>query len=146
MTTERWRNQSEVYRYFASSCANLDFSGEAAEAMFNYESVGEPLIDYSVKGDNNLYNGFAVGKHQMDVTLAAWVEDIKKGYLLKAEILDDDEIPELAKIKVKDVLQGTSIWYDKKMFDNCAGDGLMRYAATDEIVSGEDYKRIMEAC
>ena len=132
--TPRWLKQSEVYKYFASDYDNLDFSKAAAEDMFNYESVGSPLIDYSTKSAQGLFNGYAVGKHQMDITLADWVDDIKRGYLLKTEILNDKSIPELAKVKIEDVLQGTSIWYDKCMIDACSGDTNWRYAATDDLV------------
>lgn len=104
--SKKWWNTAEAYKYFAQGFGNLDFSDEAAQNMYNYESQGKPLIKYNELQENGMYNGYAVGKHWMDVTLTMWKEDISDGILLKVELLEDSEIPTKVKEIVEKIEQG----------------------------------------
>lgn len=88
----------EAYKYFARDFADTaDFSDEAKKNMYSYETFGRPRVKYSEITPNGLYNGFAIGKHWMDVTLSMWREDIQSGFLTKYEIYNDPDIPDFIK-------------------------------------------------
>lgn len=80
--SKKWLRMATLYRRFAIDFKFADFSDEAAADMFAWESQGVPI-------PNNIENGFAMGKKWMDVTISAWLEDIKKGLLFAQELLDD---------------------------------------------------------
>jgi hypothetical protein len=67
--TRKWIKMSEVYMFFASDYPRLDFSRQAAQEMFESESSGKTLDDWQT-------NGYAVGKHWMDVTVGQWRKDM----------------------------------------------------------------------
>lgn len=54
-----------------------DFSISALEECFNHESHG---AEYSRN------NGYINGKHNKDITMAMWIEDLKSGDIVKAEL------------------------------------------------------------
>jgi hypothetical protein len=81
--TKNWWKMADIYRRFAKDWPNVDFSEEAANAMFAYESRGIPLPQ------NTKTNGFVLGKKWMDVTIEMWLEDIKNELLFAHELLDD---------------------------------------------------------
>lgn len=87
---------AKTYKYFVGDMENLDFSNKAKIDMFGYESGGKPDVHFNAKY-NGRYNGYAVGKHWMDVTLAMWREDVAKGLLTKHELYNDDDVPEVIK-------------------------------------------------
>lgn len=92
--SERWKRIAQIYVYFAYSNDSMDFTPEAAKAFYGYESTGTPRVAYHEKQPNGLYNGFAVGKHWMDVQLSMWAEDLMRGDIAKCELLDDlDDLP-----------------------------------------------------
>lgn len=78
--TNNWKRVSEIYKRFADG--DYDFSESAALSMFAYETHGTPLVDAQT-------NGFAAGKKWMDVTVAAWKEDLPRGLLFVSELQDD---------------------------------------------------------
>lgn len=73
---------AEVYRRFAEGYRQADFSEAAAVAMFAHESTGAPMPDPKT-------NGYALGKKWMDVTVAAWKEEIPSSGLLVSELRGD---------------------------------------------------------
>jgi hypothetical protein len=104
--SKKWKETALMYKYFSKSLDSqyLDFSISSAEDMYNYESTGFPLIIYYEKNNNGLCNGYAVGKHFMDITLSMWKEDLKDGILKKYEILNDFEVPEKLKEIVRNII------------------------------------------
>ncbi len=96
--SKKYQKIAEAYRYFAKDFSgSADFSMNAQENMYSFETFGSPRIKYSEPDSTGMYNGYAIGKHWMDVTLAMWREDIHNGYLTKFEIINDDEIPNFVK-------------------------------------------------
>lgn len=77
---------------FGGDDPKLDYSDEAAREEFEYETFGRGDLKSSLFSRDR-YNGFAVGKHWMDVTVQMWLEDIPRG-LLKREELYDGTFPE----------------------------------------------------
>jgi len=70
---------SELYKRFAlNNCPCLDFSEQAKEDMYLFESRGVKLTDMN--------NGYLNGKRIMDITVAAWKEDIPLGILSAKEL------------------------------------------------------------
>jgi len=80
--SKRWRRHAEVYRFFAEG-RGLDFSEEAAQAAYAFESQG-------VRSDLTR-NGYAVGKHWANVQVDEWRQDIGT-YLKWSELLEDAEL------------------------------------------------------
>jgi hypothetical protein len=78
----KWRRMAEMYKRFAVDYKAADFSESAALEMFLHESTGAPMPDAKS-------NGYALGKKWMDVTVAAWKEDIPSMGLTVSELLDD---------------------------------------------------------
>jgi len=77
----------EIYKYFASSWEqSLDYSEESMLELYLSESYGD------VDCQNN--NGYYVGKRWLNVNVAMWKEDIKKGLLTKYELYSDPQIPD----------------------------------------------------
>ena len=106
-TGKKWRRMAEMYRRFASEYPAADFSDQAALAMYLHESTGTPLPDAKT-------NGYALGKKWMDVTVAAWKEEIPQLGLLVTE-LQADGFPDwfLARVGVlhlKPTLKGCAWW------------------------------------
>lgn len=93
--SKKYNNIAEAYRYFCGNL-NADFSESAMKDMYSYETFGHPKIKYDQLYNGN-YNGFAVGKHWMDVTISMWLEDLKSGNLTKYELYSDASIPEFVK-------------------------------------------------
>lgn len=79
---KRWLRMAEIYKRFAGDHDGADFSDDAALSMFLHESTGAALPDPRT-------NGFAIGKKSMDITVAAWKEDIPSGGLLVSELRAD---------------------------------------------------------
>ena len=87
--TSKWLKMSEIYRRFASDWEDVcDFSESALIDMFDYESTGKGNLSIGVFSDKKP-NGYAVGKHWMDVTVAMWKEDLKTGIISVAELSAD---------------------------------------------------------
>jgi len=86
----KWRRIQPIYQYFAGESEVLDFSDDAAVAMFLWESRGEGDLRlglFQQTGDK--YNGYAVGKHWMDVTVAMWNTDIRERILCRYELYEE---------------------------------------------------------
>jgi len=73
---------------------DLDYSDEAALAVYNHETFGKPMP----KTDK--INGFELARKWMDVTVAMWKEDIADHLLFVDEL---DDVPDwfLKKVKIK---------------------------------------------
>ena len=83
LTSKRWKDSAEMYKYFSKGFGSLSFSDKAAKDMYDYESTGKPIFQYYDKRYNGKCNGYAVGKHWMDVNIAMWKEDMLSGMILK---------------------------------------------------------------
>lgn len=83
---------AEIYKIFAENW-RCDFSDDAALEMYAFESRGIGNVSVATKRENGLYNGFAAGKHWMDVTIKMWKEDIPKGLLFATELYQDAKFP-----------------------------------------------------
>lgn len=84
--TSRFKKMCEIYKIFAESY-KCDFSNEAMEEMFLFESRGIGNID--ITGSNTigkLSNGFAVGKKWLNVQVKAWLKDCE-------QFIDGEEQP-----------------------------------------------------
>lgn len=92
--SDRWRRMAEIYRSFSEGRPNLDFSEEAAAEMFVWESRGEGNLALGLFNprQDGRYNGYAVGKHWMDATVAMWRQDLRDGLLLYSDL--KQEFPE----------------------------------------------------
>lgn len=90
--SKKWRTASEYYKWFARSYPNADFSVESAEAMYHYESSGVGRVNHYDTVDGKV-NGYALGKHLLDLQLAMWLEDLNRPFMLtKRELLTDPEL------------------------------------------------------
>lgn len=69
-TTSKFERMAQAYRHFGRELQNLDWSDEAKQALFNYESRG--IGSFARDSEN----GFFQGKRLMDITVAMWNEDL----------------------------------------------------------------------
>lgn len=76
-----------IYQYFGD--IGLDYSEKAALEMFLFESKGIGNLQLNLF---NCKNGYANGKHWMDVTVAMWLKDIEIGILYIKELYDEPEL------------------------------------------------------
>lgn len=87
--TKRWWAKAAVYRAayrLVHPQAQADFSDEAAQAMFDYESSGAGRPDGIFQhGDN----GYALGKKALDLMLAEWRDGAARGLVMYPELKDD---------------------------------------------------------
>ncbi len=74
-----------IYRYFGGEDNNLDYSEDAAREMFLYETTGKGNLKATMFSTKAL-NGYAVGKHWMDVMIKMWLQDIRQGVLFIDEL------------------------------------------------------------
>ena len=78
-TTKTWQKAKKLYLCFkALNADNLTYTLDDELEMFLHESIG---------ADIKSTNGFYWCKHNMDITLAMWQEDIIAGNLFKFELL-----------------------------------------------------------
>lgn len=73
-----------MHRRFATE-DGLDFSEEAAEQMYAFETTGRGDLQFGLFSDRRP-NGFAAGKRWMDVTAAMWRQDIRDGLPWRSEL------------------------------------------------------------
>lgn len=81
--TRKWWRIAEIYKRFATE-SGLDFSDDAAVEMYRFESAGKGDLRNGLFGGK--LNGYAIGKHWMDVTIKMWREDIASGLLFRHEL------------------------------------------------------------
>lgn len=95
--SKNWLRMGNVYKFFAKDYPETDFSDNAMLAMFRAETYGgEYKFGYYDRTDGK-FNGYAVGKHLMDIQIAMWYEDLSQfGQLTKFELMTD---PQLEPIK-----------------------------------------------
>lgn len=82
---------SEIYKKFGGNDPQLDYSDQAAEEMYLYETKGEGNLSmglFEVKGKTN---GYAVGKKWMNVHIEMWKKDIQEGIIFRFEL--EEEYP-----------------------------------------------------
>lgn len=80
--SKKWQQMKQVYLCFKPKDCELDFSEKAELEMYMYESTGG-IVPTS--------NGYYWCKHNLDLTLAMWLEDLKSGMLSKHELLESNE-------------------------------------------------------
>ena len=78
--SKKWRKIQPIYRYFGGEECRLDYSEDAALKMFLFETYGKGNLKRNLFSSNSL-NGYAVGKHWMDVTIKMWLKDLQEGLL-----------------------------------------------------------------
>lgn len=78
----------------------MDWSDEAAEAMYVYESHG--------KGQPPSHNGYRTGKVWLDWQIEQWRDDMESGLLLPDELTADPKL-ELYQSEVAAAIQGASL-------------------------------------
>jgi hypothetical protein len=110
---KKWLRMAEMYKRFASDYKNADFGEDAALAMYLHESTGAPLPDPRT-------NGYALGKKWMDVTVAAWKEDIEQLGLLVSELQGEDGYPDwflerVGVLKARPTVSGVRWWAGREL-------------------------------
>lgn len=80
-----------IYRYFAGEEDYLDFSEESAIRAYLWETRGEGNFKSNLF-NNDVKNGYVIGKHWMDVTVGMWLQDIRSGWLKKSELYEEEEL------------------------------------------------------
>ena len=70
---------AKIYKQFAPKDYELDWSKEAAEEMFKYESTGKGNLEMN-PFSTNMINGYALGKKHLDLRIKSWQED-KEWYM-----------------------------------------------------------------
>lgn len=76
------------YKKFSPSL-EYDFSSEAAQSMYNFETFGIGTIDISgFNTHGKKINGYAVGKKYMDITISMWKEDFKRAGIHRDLLMD----------------------------------------------------------
>lgn len=111
--SKRWLKIAKIYKFFAEPWKHIcDFSDEAAIEMYIFESKGVGDISVGKRRMNDLYNGFAVGKHWLDVTVTMWREDVQAGILWANELFDDERLPHwfLVKSGFRDTRKAWEEW------------------------------------
>ena len=94
MPSTRWEQQAVLYHHFAQDerADTLDFSEEAAEAMYRFETFGDGPNPYGLWHEGKM-NGYAVGKRWLNWHLSEWKEAVAIGLLTKNELANDLTIP-----------------------------------------------------
>jgi hypothetical protein len=89
--SKRFERMCEVYRVFAEDWAPCcDFSEAAKLQMYLAETFGDPIG--TINGAPPV-NGYLVGKHWLNVTMAMWAEDKALGHLVVSELREDPRFP-----------------------------------------------------
>lgn len=86
--TKKWLRMAEMYKRFVPSNISCTFTKEDAEEVFKFESTGKGNLSHGVFGTPP-FNGYWVGKHWMDITIAMWKEGIRDGILFYSELERD---------------------------------------------------------
>lgn len=98
LISKKWRVKAENYKWFARGYPTADFSEDAAEKMYIFESTGCGYVNHYDVYDG-MVNGYALGKHLQDIQIAMWVEDLKRPFMLtKYELLTDPELQPIRKL------------------------------------------------
>uniref|UniRef100_A0A6M3KGL3 Uncharacterized protein n=1 Tax=viral metagenome TaxID=1070528 RepID=A0A6M3KGL3_9ZZZZ len=101
MITKQYKKIADIYKIFAQdeNKESLDFSPEALQKMFDYESNGDGNVNVESQHLEYLktgkkVNGYSVGKKFMDITISSWIDTVKNpGWLAFMEELYCDEFP-----------------------------------------------------
>ncbi len=84
----KWKRTAALYVHFSQPWSHLcDYSTQAEEDMFLYESRGIPIPQRERR------NGFQLGKQWMDINVAMWKEGIAEGTSLRREFYEDPNYP-----------------------------------------------------
>ena len=105
--TKKWLRMAEMYKHFAKPWNHLcDFSEEAKQAMFDYESKGIGNLKQDIFSQE-ICNGYALGKHWMDVNVSEW----KRG--LTEQDLGWTKVPPI--LYIHELLVDYPEWFLKKV-------------------------------
>lgn len=107
--SNKFRKMAKLYLHFAGEMSSkLDFSEQAELSLYNHESYGTELSSN---------NGFAVGKQFLNVQVTMWREDLRRGWISKAELYGDENYPHWWLDSVlKDLYTGTTF---KELLSEC---------------------------
>jgi len=84
--TRAYRKMANIYKLFCDY-PEADLSEKALEEAFIFESTGNGIVNNSIFGGK--VNGYLLGKKWLNVTVAMWREDIKKGLFAVREFYND---------------------------------------------------------
>lgn len=73
LMTNKYRKMCEIYKIFAKDW-DCDFSEQAMQDMYNYETFGKGNINEGIFNGNKT-NGYAVGKKWLNVTVDMWFQE-----------------------------------------------------------------------
>ena len=82
---KNFKKMIALYEYFGKECGGLDWSDNALYDLYIFESTG--------KGRIKPNNGYAYGKHTIDITISMWKEDLDKTLWLH-ELYEDPNLPD----------------------------------------------------
>lgn len=87
--TSSWRKKARLYKQFDFHPEiPKDYSEQAAEQMFQYESTGKCNLSSTLFHHGNV-NGYYYGKRWMDWQISAWREGIRQRLFNKFELWED---------------------------------------------------------
>ena len=90
--TNRYLKKAELYKRFAKDWRGkeLDFSSQALQEMYDYETFGKGDLSLGVFTlENKPINGYAYGKNQLDITVGMWKEDEHKPWFFIHELYEE---------------------------------------------------------
>lgn len=88
--SKNWRRMEPIYRYFGEGNDNLDFNEASAVESYLFETHGTGNLKQGVFAPGqSRFNGFAIGKHWMDVTIKMWLQDLQDGILRLEELYEE---------------------------------------------------------
>jgi len=99
MSTRAFKDMAKIYKLFVEEQEHLDFSDEALEQMFEFESKGKGSLSIDTQHLNYLktgdkINGYSVGRNVLDITVAMWLDSLTEpGWLPKMEEIYRGKFP-----------------------------------------------------
>ena len=91
-TETMWRFNKELEVEYYEHPKSLDFSKKALKTLYIYESTGKGENPFpTLFSGKKKFNGYAVGKHSMEITISMWQESMSTHqwrYWMK-ELLND---------------------------------------------------------
>lgn len=102
MSSKKYRKLRPIYDHFGREYVAMDFSDNAFEAMYVYESNGGTTPDQQ--------NGYFWAKRMIDITVAMWREDVGSEFLPRCELYDDPNYPNWWLDKVLPPMRKDPFW------------------------------------
>lgn len=84
----KYRRTAEIYKIFSED--QYDFSEEALQEMYEYESTGKGNLAAGIFSFEKI-NGYYVGKRFLNITVSMWFDDMEfMGWYTQLKILYED--------------------------------------------------------